>query len=175
MPGEAKNILVFPDTTCTNLALIGERVKAYQAPVPTTEWVTETGHRAIQYLLHGARYRMSSEEYKQQEREHSRRFVKNWLKYKLSFSSPSTLRPSIACGITSVGLFTAKSVASEGIAASWGIFAKVCALMPVWGWAILLGASALWLVRNIYNKCKKDDAFYPSSVENKKEGVSVRY
>lgn len=52
MPGESVNTLVFPDTHCDNLAVIGERVRAYQAPVPTTEWVTETGHRAIQYLLY---------------------------------------------------------------------------------------------------------------------------
>ena len=45
MPGEERNLLVFPDTNIENLGLIGERVRAYQAPVPTTEWVTETGHR----------------------------------------------------------------------------------------------------------------------------------
>lgn len=82
MPGESDNVLVFPDTNCDNLAAIGERVKAYQAPVPTTEWVTETGHRAIQYLLHGKRYRMSPKEYRSQERNHSLRFVWNWMKYK---------------------------------------------------------------------------------------------
>ncbi|MES2273522.1 MAG: oleate hydratase [Chlamydiota bacterium] len=83
MPGESEKVLVFPDTHCDNLAVIGERVKAYQAPVPTTEWVTETGHRAIQYLLQGKRYRMSPKEYSAQERKHSLRFVWNWAKYKL--------------------------------------------------------------------------------------------
>lgn len=89
MPGESDNTLVFPDTNCDNLAVIGERVKAYLSPVPTTEWVTETGHRAIQYLLHGQRYRMSTSEYRAQERTHSLRFVSNWIKYKLNICGPN--------------------------------------------------------------------------------------
>ena len=83
MPGEARNLLIFPDTQCENLAVIGERVRAYQAPVATTEWVTETGHRAIQYLLRKQRYRMTKQEYEAQEKLHTARFVWNWMKYKL--------------------------------------------------------------------------------------------
>lgn len=89
MPGESNNLLVFPDTNCDNLAVIGERVRAYQAPVPTTEWVTETGHRAIRYLLDGERYRMSRKEYRAQERTHSLRFASNWMKYKLKVFGPN--------------------------------------------------------------------------------------
>jgi myosin-crossreactive antigen len=86
MPGEEKNLLVFPDTQCENLAIIGERVRAYQAPVPTTEWVTETGYRAIQYLLHGERYRMTKKEFESQESLHTARFVWNSMKYKLGIT-----------------------------------------------------------------------------------------
>lgn len=89
MPEESGKILVFPDTKCDNLAVIGERVRAYQAPVPTTEWVSETGHRAIQYLLHGKRYRMSEKEYNAQERGHSIKFIWNWTKYKLNCFGPN--------------------------------------------------------------------------------------
>jgi hypothetical protein len=65
---------------------IGERVRAYQAPVPTTEWVTETGHRAIRYLIQGERYRMSKMECDSQEKLHDARFVWNWVKYKLGIT-----------------------------------------------------------------------------------------
>lgn len=86
MPGEERNLLVFPDTQCENLAVIGERVRAYQAPVPTTEWVTETGYRAIQYLLRGKRYRMTKKQFEAQEKLHTARFVWNWAKYKLGIT-----------------------------------------------------------------------------------------
>ena len=89
MPGESEKVLIFPDTNCDNLAVIGERIKAYEAPVPTTEWVTETGHRAIQYLLHQERYRMSPQAYKKQERGHSLKFVWNWIKYKIKCCMPN--------------------------------------------------------------------------------------
>ncbi len=95
MPGESEKILVYPDTNCDNLAVIGERVKAYQAPVPTTEWVTETGHRAIQYLLHGARYRMSPKEFSQQESHHSKQFIWHWLRYKLNLCGAPNFRSSV--------------------------------------------------------------------------------
>jgi myosin-crossreactive antigen len=98
MPGESQNILAFPDTQCDNLAVIGERVRAYKAPVPTTEWVTETGHRAIQYLVEGERYRMSPKEYRAQERQHSWRFVWNWIKYKINLGGPN-FKSSVASRI----------------------------------------------------------------------------
>lgn len=89
MPGESQKTLVFPDTQCDNLAVIGERVRAYNAPVPTTEWVTETGLRAINYLIEGTRYRMTPRQYRAQERKHSLRFVINWIKYKLHLGRPN--------------------------------------------------------------------------------------
>jgi myosin-crossreactive antigen len=96
MPKESQNILAFPDTNCDNLAIIGERVRAYNAPVPTTEWVAETGHRAIRYLIEGERYRMTPKEYRAQERGHSLRFVWNRLKYKMGCLFGPNFKSSVA-------------------------------------------------------------------------------
>lgn len=89
IPGESDKILLYPDTQCDNLAVIGERVRAYQAPVPTTEWVTETGHRAIQYLTEGERYRMSSRAFRVQEWKHSWQFIWNRVKFNLKLGGPN--------------------------------------------------------------------------------------
>jgi hypothetical protein len=82
-------------------------------------------------------------------------------KYSKKNILPTIFWPSVMSGVSALGLFTSHSLAESGAAVSWGLFAKMCAVIPVWGWALLVTVSAGWLVRNIYKRCKEDTESIP--------------
>jgi myosin-crossreactive antigen len=57
-PGD-QHAIYYPDTKIKNLGLIGDRIYAYDAVLPTTEWVTETAYRAVKYIIKGEKYRQT--------------------------------------------------------------------------------------------------------------------